>query len=358
MKTKNLFENKILRKKSHLLEINTSIKPININQEIQTSTLNSMNNTKKNLHKQTNINNMNRTKIKNNKKTPEKILLTSIYNLSLTRNYYNSPMKTYTTVRNSEHNDNLTLYSNRYKDNNTVNYTMNDTNYTIDNTINNTNNYTINNTVNSTIYKNINYSMNNTQNSENLNTQSQINNEKKNINKFNNNIEYNNTNKIKDNKSFDDNNNEMNSNNQNKKVIKSKKKVIKNNVFNLENYLKEKLYSDIEKKMEVIYKKKNLEDKRLISRFIHMHQVLTFWEGVCNYVHPIISNQKYQLNKNTTPNKNKKNEDNKGLNSERIMPLPKLLTNDKIWEKRHKEKIKKEIEFYQKLKEERELKDE
>ncbi len=108
--------------------------------------------------------------------------------------------------------------------------------------------------------------------------------------------------------------------------------------------------------MEIIYKKKNLEDKRLINRFIHMHQVLTFWEGVCNYVHPIISIQKLNLNKNNISNKKKENEDNKELNNERLKPLPKLLTNEKIWEKRHKEKIKKEIEFYQKLNEEKELK--
>ncbi len=349
MKTKNPFENKILKKNYALLKINNSIKPSNVNQKIQTTP---MSNTQINLPKQNIDNNINSSKIKNNKNLPEKILLTSIYNLSLSRNYNNSPMKTFINARNKEHINDSTLYSNRYKDNNTAYYTMSNTNYTINNTINNTNNNTINNTVNNTLYKTINYSMNNTQNSENLKTQSQINDENNNFNKLNNNIEYIN----KNNKNFDDNNNETGNENQNTKLIKFKKK--KATLFNLDNYLKEKLYSDIEKKYEIIYKKKNLEDKRLINRFIHMHQVLTFWEGVCNYVHPIISNQKYQLNKNTTPNKNKKNEDNKGLNSERLIPLPKLLTNDKIWEKRHKEKIKKEIEFYQKLKEERELKDE
>ena len=349
MKTKNPFENKILKKNYALLKINDSMSPSNINQKIQTTP---MNNTQINLPKQNIDNNINSSKIKNKKNIPEKILLTSIYNLSLSRNYNNSPMKTFMSARNKEHSNDSTLYSNRYKDNNTANYTMSNTNYTIDNTINNTNYYTINNTVNNTLYKTINYSMNNTQNSENLKTQSQINNENNNFNKFNNNIEYIN----KNNKNFDDNNNETGNENQNTKLIKFKKK--KATLFNLDNYLKEKLYSDIEKKYEIIYKKKNLEDKRLINRFIHMHQVLTFWEGVCNYVHPIISIQKFQLNKNTTPNKNKKNEDNKGLNSERLIPLSKLLTNDKIWEKRHKEKIKKEIEFYQKLKEERELKDE
>jgi CUB/sushi domain-containing protein len=343
MITKNLFENKILKKKYALLKINTSIKPTNINQEIQTSPINRMNNTEINLQKKN---------IVINKKTPEKILLKSIYNLSLSRNYNNSPMKTFMNVRNKGLSYDSNLYSNRYKDNNTANYTMSNTNYTIDNTINNSNHYTINNTVNNTIYKSINYSMNNTQNSENLKTQSQNNNENNNINKFSNNIEYNNIN----NTCIADKNNEMNNDNQTIKLIKSKKKKAKNSEFNLEKFLKEKLYSDIEKKMEIIYKKKNLEDKRLINRFIHMHQVLTFWEGVCNYVHPIISIQKLNLNKNNISNKKKENEDNKELNNERLKPLPKLLTNEKIWEKRHKEKIKKEIEFYQKLNEEKELK--
>ena len=90
MKTKNPFENKILKKNYALLKINNSIKPSNVNQKIQTTP---MNNTQINLPKQNIDNNINSSKIKNNKNLPEKILLTSIYNLSLSRNYNNSLMK-------------------------------------------------------------------------------------------------------------------------------------------------------------------------------------------------------------------------------------------------------------------------
>ena len=80
-------------------------------------------------------------------------------------------------------------------------------------------------------------------------------------------------------------------------VCKSFDRANKRNKENLklENYMREKFYEDIEKKMEFKFKNKNFcHDHSVKDRLIQMNQVGLFWGGVFEYCNPLICVKKFK----------------------------------------------------------------
>ena len=161
------------------------------------------------------------------------------------------------------------------------------------------------------------------------------------------------------------NNNNSNENNSSKIVnnqinisqsIQSKKKRKNSKTLKLERFMKEKLYLDINKKIINSYNKREINvQKRLLDKFVHIKQVMTFWKGVFDFAHPLISIEKYKSNSNSIRRKTKQNqnfEDNK-INNQKLNHFPRIYSNNKLWDKRHNEKLKEENLFYKKLIEEK-----
>lgn len=150
---------------------------------------------------------------------------------------------------------------------------------------------------------------------------------------------------------FKQENNRNQTENHNFKTIETSKRGQNKNRISLERFMREKLYSDVEKRMENHFKKKDTEfiDKKLINRFVHIKQVLTFWKGVSDYIHPILSVEKYKGNNKITRNFSDGKENKTHLNNNKEKNLPRLLSNFEINKRRHKEKLKQNIIFYNKI---------
>ena len=217
-------------------------------------------------------------------KLPKALNLYSIYNLSLSRNYNNSPhkktqLKFLTKLKDNSYSESVSVK------NNTLNKTIN--------------------IHNDCILKQI---------------------------KEKNNIE------VDDNKFDNSNNNKINSNLKRIKIPKLKKNESSN--------------SDVKKKMSNNFKKNNFSsDKKILNKMIHLNQVVSFWKGVCDIVHPIITIEKYKESKNKF-NKFIKND---SQIYSKHKPLPKIFTNSKLLEIKHNEKLKNKIKFMKILKENKKL---
>lgn len=158
---------------------------------------------------------------------------------------------------------------------------------------------------------------------------------------------------------FKQENNKNQTENHNFKTIETSKRGQNKNRINLERFMREKLYSDVEKRMENHFKKKDVEfiDKKLINRFVHIKQVLTFWKGVSDYIHPILSVEKYKGNNKIIRNFSDGKENKTQLNNNKVKNLPRLLSNFEINKRRHKEKLKQNIIFYKKIHNDKKLLD-
>ena len=227
-------------------------------------------------------------------KLPKALNLYSIYNLSLSRNYSNSPnkknqLKFITKLKDNSYSESVSVK------NNTLNKTIN--------------------IHNDCILKQI--------------------------------KEKNNT-EVDDNKFDNSNNNKINSNLKRIKIPKLKK----NESSKIQCLMREKFYCDVEKKMNNNFKKNNCSsDKKLLNKMIHLNQVVSFWKGVCDIVHPIITIEKYKESKNKF-NKFIKND---SQIYSKHKPLPKIFTNSKLLEIKHNEKLKNKIKFIKILKENKKI---
>ena len=126
------------------------------------------------------------------------------------------------------------------------------------------------------------------------------------------------------------NNNNSNENNSSKIVnnqinisqsIQSKKKRKNSKTLKLERFMKEKLYLDINKKIINSYNKREINvQKRLLDKFVHIKQVMTFWKGVFDFAHPLISIEKYKSNSNSIRRKTKQNQNFEGnkINNQKL----------------------------------------
>lgn len=70
-------------------------------------------------------------------------------------------------------------------------------------------------------------------------------------------------------------------------------------VIKLENYMKDKFYEDIEKKMNIKLMDKNFcHDKSMKDKIIKLNKIGLFWGSVFEYCNPLISVKKYRCIKN------------------------------------------------------------
>ena len=113
-------------------------------------------------------------------------------------------------------------------------------------------------------------------------------------------------------------------------------------ILKLENYMRDKFYEDIEKKMIIKLKSKNFcHDKSIKERIIKMNKIGLFWGTVFEYCNPILSVKKFKLVKNKFHKNNLYMNDYKFKSNNVINPL--LYTNNLVNEMRRKEKLKNEF---------------
>ena len=124
-------------------------------------------------------------------------------------------------------------------------------------------------------------------------------------------------------------------------------------IGNLENYMKEKFYFDVDKNVKNKFKKKNwFSESNTQEHLIHMKKVVTFWNGICDYTIPKFSVQKFKETKKTLEEKKKDKLPIKIETKEEEKKLPILFTNSIVNNLNHIKKIYNENLFYKELKEE------
>ena len=124
----------------------------------------------------------------------------------------------------------------------------------------------------------------------------------------------------------------------------------------IERALKHKFYSDIEEKYP---KNKEENSYNFNERMIHMKKISSFWNGLCNYMNPIFSTEKYKMRKDLNKRNSNLTQNLKENHSlKEKSKLPRIYTNSmvsnylynkrKLEEKQFYNKInsKKEYEFY------------
>ena len=138
---------------------------------------------------------------------------------------------------------------------------------------------------------------------------------------------------------------------------------------NLEFFLKNKFYSDIQEKFNKQFKgKKFTHDNSVKDKLIQIHQVCEFFGGFLDYTNPILSTKRYQYvtklidyRKKNKENIKKFEEMNKYYSfsekNKKGNKFPKLYTISNFIEKRKKEiKVEKNIEKIKKNKTEKQIK--
>ena len=124
-------------------------------------------------------------------------------------------------------------------------------------------------------------------------------------------------------------------------------------IGNLENYMKEKFYFDVDKNVKNKFKKKNwFSESNTQEHLIHMKKVVTFWNGICDYTIPKFSVQKFKETKKSLEEKKKDKLPIKIETKEEEKKLPILFTNSIVNNLNHIKKIYNENLFYKELKEE------
>ena len=129
-------------------------------------------------------------------------------------------------------------------------------------------------------------------------------------------------------------------------------KICKNNNderegIKLENYMKDKFYEDIDKKMNIKLKYKNfLHDSSIKERIIKMNKIGLFWGGVFEYCNPLLSATKFKFAKKLyldqikSMKKVKCIDEYKSKINKEIKPIPVLYTNNVFNKLMRKERIK------------------
>ena len=261
---------------------------------------------------------MNQTYPNKLKNKTESILLSSLYNVSndkrKTINYFKRPKNNSLKINNKNRNKNMTV---KYND--------------IQN-------------ISSIIYPKANEEKNNSIIITNPNFDSQISNIKANSTNYN--ISFNNISK-------------------NKSKIKNKK----DKYSNLEFFLKNKFYSDIQDKFNKQFKGKRFtHDNSVKDKLIQIHQVCDFFGGFLDYTNPILSTKRFQYvtkliddRKRNTEITKKYEETNKYYSfsekNKKSKKFPKLYTIPTFIQKRKKElKEENNIEKIRKNKTEEQIK--
>ena len=127
-----------------------------------------------------------------------------------------------------------------------------------------------------------------------------------------------------------------------------------NEGIKLEDYMKDKFYEDIDKKMNIKLKSKIfLHDTSVKDRIIKMNKIGLFWGGVFEYCNPLLSAKKFKYAKKKYHLNGKLNDlyvdeyKSKSKINKEIKPV--LYTNNVFNKLMRKEKKKKEILFYKQI---------
>ena len=142
----------------------------------------------------------------------------------------------------------------------------------------------------------------------------------------------------------------------NKSLNLGKNKQNQQKIGNLENYMKEKFYIDVDKNIKNKFKKKNwFSESDTQKNLIHMKKVVAFWNGICDYTIPKFSVEKFKQKKKQLEEKksDKVITKNETKNEEKKFPI--LFTNSIVNNMNHMKKIYNENLFYKELKEEYEI---
>ena len=136
----------------------------------------------------------------------------------------------------------------------------------------------------------------------------------------------------------------------NKKEIKNNN-IEENEGIKLEDYMKDKFYEDIDKKMNIKLKSKIfLHDTSVKDRIIKMNKIGLFWGGVFEYCNPLLSAKKFKYAKkkyNLTGKLHEIYVDEYNSNSKVNKEIkPVLYTNSLFNNLMRKEKLKRELLFY------------
>ena len=127
-----------------------------------------------------------------------------------------------------------------------------------------------------------------------------------------------------------------------KNVASGSKIIDEKEILKLENYMRDKFYEDIEKKMTIKLKSKNFcHDKSIKERIIKMNKIGLFWGTVFEYCNPILSVKKFKFIKNKFHKNDLYLNDYKYKSNKEIKPI--LYTNNLVNEMRREEKLKNEF---------------
>jgi len=145
-----------------------------------------------------------------------------------------------------------------------------------------------------------------------------------------------------DNSKSIDNSFQMKKTTKTKNVASASKIIDEKEILKLENYMRDKFYEDIEKKMTIKLKSKNFcHDKSIKERIIKMNKIGLFWGTVFEYCNPILSVKKFKFIKNKFHKNDLYLNDYKYKSNKEIKPI--LYTNNLVNEMRREEKLKNEF---------------
>ena len=128
-------------------------------------------------------------------------------------------------------------------------------------------------------------------------------------------------------------------------------KTEENEGIKLENYMRDKFYEDIDKKMTIKLKSKNFcHDNSIRDRIIKMNKIGLFWGSVFEYCNPLLSGTKFKFARKLNQKEKMLKDDDINVNEYKSKinkdSKPILYTNSLFSKLKHKEKIKKELLFY------------
>jgi hypothetical protein len=127
-----------------------------------------------------------------------------------------------------------------------------------------------------------------------------------------------------------------------KNVGSGSKIIDEKEILKLENYMRDKFYEDIEKKMIIKLKSKNFcHDKSIKERIIKMNKIGLFWGTVFEYCNPILSVKKFKFIKKKFHKNDLYMNDYKYKSNKETKPI--LYTNNLFNEMRREEKLKNEF---------------
>ena len=129
-----------------------------------------------------------------------------------------------------------------------------------------------------------------------------------------------------------------------------KNKLEESEGITLETHMRDKFYEDIDKKMAIKLSSKNFcHDKSVREKIIKLNKIGLFWGSVFEYCNPLLSTTKFKCARKHILKKKILNDDiyvneYKSKNNKEIKPI--LYTNSLFSKIKHKEKVKRELLFF------------